>query len=45
MIGKLKGTVDSFDEDELILDVNGVGYLVAASRPTCARTRSSSTAS
>jgi Holliday junction DNA helicase RuvA len=34
MIGKLSGVVDSFDEDELILDVNGVGYLVAASART-----------
>ncbi|RBP18283.1 Holliday junction DNA helicase subunit RuvA [Roseiarcus fermentans] len=31
MIGKLRGIVDSVDADELILDVNGVGYLVAAS--------------
>ena len=28
MIGKLKGTVDSYGEDHLILDVHGVGYLV-----------------
>ena len=34
MIGKLAGLVDSFEEDELILDVNGVGYLVAASART-----------
>ena len=31
MIGKLKGLIDSVDEEGLILDVNGVGYLVAAS--------------
>jgi holliday junction DNA helicase RuvA len=31
MIGKLKGLVDSISEDALILDVNGVGYVVAAS--------------
>ena len=31
MIGKLRGIVDSVDADELILDVNGVGYVVAAS--------------
>jgi holliday junction DNA helicase RuvA len=28
MIGKLTGTVDSIAEDHVILDVNGVGYLV-----------------
>ena len=28
MIGKLSGTVDSVSEDGVILDVNGVGYLV-----------------
>ena len=31
MIGKLRGLVDTVDADEVILDVNGVGYLVAAS--------------
>jgi holliday junction DNA helicase RuvA len=34
MIGKLKGLVDSIGEDSLILDVNGVGYVVAASART-----------
>ena len=34
MIGKLRGIVDSVDEDGLILDVGGVGYLVAASART-----------
>ena len=34
MIGKLKGIVDSFDEESLILDVQGVGYLVPASART-----------
>ena len=29
MIGKLKGLVDTVAEDHLILDVHGVGYLVA----------------
>ena len=34
MIGKLKGLVDSVSEDALILDVNGIGYIVAASART-----------
>jgi holliday junction DNA helicase RuvA len=34
MIGKLKGLLDSLDEDGLIVDVGGVGYLVAASART-----------
>jgi holliday junction DNA helicase RuvA len=34
MIGKLKGVIDSVDEDALILDVGGVGYLVSASART-----------
>ena len=34
MIGKLKGLVDSVTEDGLIVDVNGVGYVVAASART-----------
>ena len=34
MIGKLKGVVDSVDEEAMILDVNGVGYLVSASART-----------
>ncbi len=34
MIGKLKGQVDSLDEEGLIVDVGGVGYLVAASART-----------
>jgi Holliday junction DNA helicase RuvA len=34
VIGKLKGRVDSLDEDGLIVDVGGVGYLVAASART-----------
>jgi len=34
MIGKLKGAVDSVNEEGLILDVNGVGYLVTASTRT-----------
>jgi holliday junction DNA helicase RuvA len=34
MIGKLKGVVDSVEEEALILEVNGVGYLVSASART-----------
>ena len=34
MIGKLKGIVDEIGEEELVLDVGGVGYLVAASART-----------
>ena len=34
MIGKLKGIVDSIEEEALVLDVNGVGYLVSASART-----------
>jgi Holliday junction DNA helicase RuvA len=34
VIGKLKGVVDTVGEGELILDVNGVGYVVAASART-----------
>lgn len=31
MIGKLKGTIDSYGEDHVILDVHGVGYVVQCS--------------
>lgn len=37
MIGKLKGIIDAVGEDELILDVAGVGYLVTAGARTLAR--------
>lgn len=37
MIAKLKGLVDSIGEDCLVLDVNGVGYLVFASAKTLGR--------
>ena len=31
MIGKLKGLIDSYGEDFVIIDVNGVGYVVHCS--------------
>jgi holliday junction DNA helicase RuvA len=34
MIGKLKGIIDSYGEDFIVLDVNGVGYLVHCSGRT-----------
>jgi Holliday junction DNA helicase RuvA len=34
MIGKLKGIIDSYADDHIILDVNGVGYLVHCSART-----------
>lgn len=34
MIGKLKGIVDSYGDDWVILDVNGVGYVVYCSART-----------
>jgi Holliday junction DNA helicase RuvA len=34
MIGKLKGVIDSYGEDYVILDVGGVGYLVHCSTRT-----------
>ena len=34
MIGKLKGMIDSYGEDSVILDVGGVGYLVHCSSRT-----------
>jgi Holliday junction DNA helicase RuvA len=37
MIGKLSGIVDSFGDDYLILDVNGVGYVVTCSSRTLQR--------
>lgn len=37
MIGKLKGRIDSVDDDHLIVDVGGVGYLVFASSRTLAQ--------
>jgi holliday junction DNA helicase RuvA len=37
VIGKLKGTVDTLEEDHLILDVHGVGYLVLCPASTLAK--------
>lgn len=34
MIGKLRGTIDSYGEDFVVLDVHGVGYLVHCSTRT-----------
>jgi Holliday junction DNA helicase RuvA len=34
MIGKLKGVIDSYGEDNVVIDVNGVGYLVHCSART-----------
>ncbi|MCX7317858.1 MAG: Holliday junction branch migration protein RuvA, partial [Hyphomicrobiales bacterium] len=34
MIGKLKGTIDSYNEETVILDVHGVGYVVFCSAKT-----------
>src|SRR5688572_4761022 len=34
MIGKLKGIIDSYGEDFVVVDVNGVGYLVHCSART-----------
>jgi len=37
MIGKLKGVIDCAGEEEAVIDVNGVGYLVHAGARTLAR--------
>ena len=37
MIGKLTGLVDSYGEDHIVLDVNGVGYVVHCSPRTLQR--------
>jgi Holliday junction DNA helicase RuvA len=37
VIGKLKGVVDCVGEEEAVIDVNGVGYLVSAGSRTLAR--------
>lgn len=36
MIGKLKGLIDSFGDDFVVVDVNGVGYVVTCSSRTLA---------
>ena len=40
MIGRLKGIVDALGEDELILDVGGVGYLISAGGRTLSQLES-----
>lgn len=45
MIAKLKGIIDTTGEDYLIIDVNGVGYLVFASTKTLSRLIKGGTAS
>jgi Holliday junction DNA helicase RuvA len=40
MIGKLTGRLDEVVQDGCILDVNGVGYLIACSQKTLSRLRS-----
>ncbi len=40
MIGKLTGRLDEVVDDGCILDVNGVGYLIACSQKTLSRLRS-----
>ena len=37
MIGKLKGMIDTYGEDHVILDVQGVGYVVQCSARTLQR--------
>ena len=39
MIAKLRGIIDSIGEDSCIIDVNGVGYAVAASAKTLSKLR------
>ena len=34
MIGKLRGVLDTYGEDYVVVDVNGVGYLVHCSART-----------
>jgi Holliday junction DNA helicase RuvA len=37
MIGKLKGTVDDIEEDHIVLDVHGVGYVAFCSARTLSK--------
>ena len=39
MIGKLKGLMNSYGEDYVLLDVGGVGYQVSVRRARCRRCR------
>ena len=41
MIGKLKGLIESYGQDSVIVDVNGVGYEVLARRARCKNCRAS----
>jgi Holliday junction DNA helicase RuvA len=34
MIGKLRGVIDTYRDDSILLDVHGVGYLVHCSART-----------
>ncbi|MGE5547359.1 MAG: Holliday junction branch migration protein RuvA [Solirubrobacterales bacterium] len=45
MIAKLKGLIDSLGDDFAVVDVNGVGYLVACSARTLARLQQGTAAS
>jgi Holliday junction DNA helicase RuvA len=45
MIAKLRGIVDSSGDDWVVIDVNGVGYLVSCSTRTLGRLSSSETVS
>jgi Holliday junction DNA helicase RuvA len=45
MIAKLKGLIDSQGEDWVVVDVGGVGYLVACSSKTLARLQTGAAAS
>ncbi len=43
MIGKLKGIIDTISEDHIIIDVNGVGYVVFCSRLTISQVENQKT--